>query len=166
MIDLHKREGENEEQFIWRLCSLKDSGQLDIDWEQLALIINNECRLDESEYRDESAYRKPYQQAKRFYEAGVFKNLTADNYVKQIQDERRELYKEKQKLRDERIDYQRSLRESARKESFISLVERVFSKKITPLEFIQQPDIDSDTDLIVCLSDLHAGMNVKNSWDI
>jgi len=166
MIDLHKREGENEEQFIWRLCSLKDSGQLDIDWEQLALIINKECRLDESEYRDESAYRKPYQQAKRFYEAGVFKNLTADNYVKQIQNERRELYKEKQKLRDERIDYQRSLRESARKESFISLVERVFSKKITPLEFIQQPDIDSDTDLIVCLSDLHAGMNVKNSWNI
>ena len=82
MIDLHKQENENEEQYIWRLCSLKDSGQLDIDWAQLAMIINKECRLEESEYRDESAYRKPYQQAKRFYEAGVFKDLTADNYVK------------------------------------------------------------------------------------
>ena len=34
-LNLHRLESENEEQFIWRLGQLKDSGQLDMSWEEI-----------------------------------------------------------------------------------------------------------------------------------
>lgn len=165
MVDLHKQPEENEEQYIWRLCQAKDNGQLDMDWATIADIINNECRDDISEFRNESAYRKPYQQAKRFYEAGVFAELTSEKYIKLMTEKKLEVMKETQKLRDERTDYQRVVRGEARKESFIAAIERVFDNKVETLDFIEQPIIDSDNDMIVCLSDMHAGIEVKNWWN-
>ena len=38
MTELHRLPGENEEQFIWRLGRAKDSGELDMDWEEVANI--------------------------------------------------------------------------------------------------------------------------------
>lgn len=70
-MNLHILESENEEQFIWRLGQAKDSGELDMSWEELATIINLELKNDDRPL-SEAAFRKPYQQAKRFYEAGVF----------------------------------------------------------------------------------------------
>ena len=81
MTELHKLPGETEEKFIWRLGMAKEAGDIQMNWEEIAKIINKEFREDESEYYNESAYRKPYQQAKRFYEAGVFKDLTDEKYV-------------------------------------------------------------------------------------
>lgn len=66
MVELHKLPNETEEQFIWRLGQAKDAGLLDMDWEGIASVVNTEFREDESEYRSECAYRKPYQSAKRF----------------------------------------------------------------------------------------------------
>ena len=65
-VGLEKQSNENEEQFIWRLGQAKDSGLLGLSWNEIADIINKQFREDESEYRSEAAYRKSYQQAKRF----------------------------------------------------------------------------------------------------
>lgn len=166
MIDLHKQEGESEEQFIWRLGREKDAGKLDLGWEEIADIINREFREDDSEYRNESAYRKPYQQAKRFYEAGVFKDLTSEKYIELLKVEQQELKKERQKISDERVDFQKSIREEARKESFIELIERVLSQSVKPLDYKPAPmGLNDNDDMVVCLSDLHAGIEVKNSWN-
>ena len=116
MIELHKLKNETEEQFIWRLGRAKDSGELDMSWEEIADIVNIEFREDEDEYRNESAYRKPYQQAKRFYEAGVFKDLTTEKYIELLKAEKHELKKERQKFRDEKLEYNRWLREESRDE--------------------------------------------------
>ena len=56
-MDFKRRENENEEQFIWRIGNAKDSGQLDLDWDQIGDIINQEFRTDETEYKTSSAYR-------------------------------------------------------------------------------------------------------------
>ena len=64
MENLKRLDGENEEQYIWRVAQLKDGGVIDLNWEELADYINKECRDSEDEYRSEAAYRKPYQQAK------------------------------------------------------------------------------------------------------
>ena len=94
ITDLHRLENENEEQFIFRLGNAKDSGELDMSWEQLAEIINKEFRSDESEYRSEAAYRKPYQQAKRYFEANVFKTYKdEDSYFKELQIQKQNLEK-------------------------------------------------------------------------
>ena len=116
MTELHRLPGENEEQFIWRLGRAKDSGELDMDWEEVANIINREFRANEDEYRVSSAYRKPYQQAKRFYESGVFESLTGDEYVEQIRESTRELEKEKIKVQTEKLELYRWKREDARDE--------------------------------------------------
>ena len=55
---LKRLKNENEEQYIWRVAQLKDSGILDMSWDELAYNINKECRESEDEYRTSSAYRK------------------------------------------------------------------------------------------------------------
>ena len=72
-MNLNKYEYENEEQFIWRLGRAKDSGELNMSWDEIAYIINRELSYDDRPL-SEAAFRKPYQQAKRFFEAGVFNN--------------------------------------------------------------------------------------------
>lgn len=166
MAEWKKFENENEEQFIWRIGKAKDSGTTELSWDDIALIINREFRSDESEYRTEAAYRKRYQQAKQFYEAGVFADLAGNEYINEIRTQQCELKKLKQKLSDERVDYQRTVREQARKESFIELVERVMDRHVKPFAKKESPIIESEDDMIVCLSDLHAGIEVNNYWNV
>lgn len=83
IIDLHKSESENEEQFIWRLGQAKDSGQLDMDWNEISNILNKELGNEDKPF-SEAAYRKPYQYTKKFFEAGVFNNLNEENYFKEL----------------------------------------------------------------------------------
>ena len=117
IIDLHRLENENEEQFIFRLGQAKDSGNLDMSWDEIANIINKEFRSDESEYRSEAAYRKPYQQAKRYFEANVFKTFSdKDTYFKELQIQKDAVYKEKRKLYDQRREYNKLLTSDARAE--------------------------------------------------
>lgn len=165
MIDTHRLSGENEEQYIWRLGRAKDSGELELSWDEIADIINKEFREDDSEFRNESAYRKPYQQAKRYYEAGVFNELTSEKYISLLRVEQQELRKERQKLSDERTDYQKTIREEARRESFLELIERTLQKNVEALDYKPSPAIESDDDMIVCLSDLHTGIEVENWWN-
>lgn len=161
-----RQPSENEEQYLWRLGQAKDSGLFEAEWADVAELMNDQFRLDETEYREPSAYRKPYQQAKRFYEAGVFNSLSEDKYVKQLKDEQTKLKILKQQMFDERIDYQRTIREVARKESFLELVERKMAEHIEPVSLSEDaPIIDSDEEMIICVSDLHTGIEVRNYWN-
>lgn len=166
ITDLHRLENENEEQFIFRLGNAKDSGELDMSWEQLAEIINKEFRSDESEYRSEAAYRKPYQQAKRYFEANVFKTYKdEDSYFKELQIQKQNLEKEKVKTRDERNELKRIIREEARKESYKEQIIRTISEYHgKPLNYDENKQfngiIKSDNDLIVSCTDIHAGIEI------
>lgn len=75
ILDLHMLNNENEEKFIWRLGQAKDSGELNMSWDEIADIINQELG-NEDRPLSEAAFRKPYQQAKRFYNSGVFDSKT------------------------------------------------------------------------------------------
>lgn len=164
-FELKRRPDENEEQFIWRIGLAKDAGEIDLSWYEITDIINKEFRADEADYRNECVYRKAFQQAKRFYESGVFSELSIDKYICDMQEQQRELRKLKQQITDERTDYQRTIREQARQGSFVELVERVMERHIAPFAYTPSPVIDSDDDMIVCLSDLHAGIDVRNYWN-
>lgn len=171
ITDLHRLENENEEQFIFRLGSAKDSGELDMSWEQLAEVINKEFRNDESEYRSEAAYRKPYQQAKRYFEANVFKTYKdEESYFKELQLQRQSLEKERVKTRDERNELRRIIREEARKESYKEQIIRTISEYHgKPLSYDENKQfngvIKSDNDLIVSCTDIHAGIEIDNYFN-
>lgn len=169
IIDLHRLENENEEQFIFRLGQAKDSGNLDMSWDEIANIINKEFRSDESEYRSEAAYRKPYQQAKRYFEANVFKIYSdEDSYFKELQIQKDAVYKEKRKLYDQRREYNKLLTFDARaehlNEELVKAANRLNEEK--PLIFNEKwfkPNIHKEA--IMFWSDWHYGMTTDNIWN-
>lgn len=170
IINLHRLEDEKEEQYIWRLGQAKDSGLIEIDWNTIADIVNKEFRSDESEYRSEAAYRKPYQQAKRYYETGVFNHLSEDEYFKELQLQKQELEKEKVKVRDERNELRRVIREEARKENYKEQVLRCISEyQCSPLSYDESKQftgiLKTDNDLIISCTDIHAGIEISNFFN-
>ena len=164
---LKRKVDENEEQYLWRLGQAKDSGLIDLDWKEIADIMNREFREDESEYRSESAYRKLYQYSKRFYDSGVFDRYTSeDERIKELLEAKHALQIEKQKLSDERTELNRALREQARKEAYIDLVSRQI-QKVEPLklEYTEKDYRSTDNDLICHITDLHAGIDIDHWYN-
>lgn len=158
--------GENEEQFLWRIGQAKDNGLIDLDWSEIADIMNHEFREDESEYRVEASYRKPYQQAKRFYESKVFSECDDDSYIEELRNAKYEIRKEKQKLFDERTALNKVLREQSRLESMYDMMSRAIQEHM-PIRFDHSPIQlqDGDSDLIIHLTDIHYGVDISSSFN-
>ena len=151
---------ENEEQYLWRLGQAKDNGLLDIEWDAIADLMNKEFRSDESEYRTSSAYRKPYQYSKRMFDSGVFDSKTDGAYANDLAEAKHELRREKQKLFDERIALNKMLREQARTDNDLAYLEKLISEQSANLipSLPSEDIIASEKDMIICISDLHFGI--------
>ena len=169
MIDLHRLENENEEQFIFRLGTSKDDGRLDMSWDEIANIINKEFRTDESEYRTEAAYRKPYQQAKRYFEANVFKKYRdEDSFLKELQIQKDAVYKEKRKLYDQRREYNKLLISDARAEHLNDKLIRIaenLNKEYPLVQLDEYKKVNTKKEALLALSDWHYGMVTDNIWN-
>lgn len=160
-LTLHRLTGENDEQFIWRLASAKDAGLLEMSWSELADIFNSELRNGDSPW-NESAYRKPYQQAALFYR-NVFAKMQGSEFVDDFEEQRRLLEKEKVKFRDERTEYNRVIRQEARKEAFLESVQRVIESRTQPVDFQAHYSVlASDNDILMPITDVHAGIEIDN----
>ena len=166
-MNLKKMPNENENQYIWRLASAKDSGVLDLSWSELADIFNKELLDDDIEY-NESTYRKKYQQAKTFYE-DVFSKMISNEYNAELMVQKRELERAKIAFRDERNAWQRQNYADSRIESKLDLLEEKLSE-IGKVNFDCNIDRDyvtySDNDLICCISDLHIGQTFSSHFGI
>lgn len=157
LFDTTRKETENEFQYLWRLGQAKDSGILDIDWNGIADLMNKYFGDPDKPF-SEAAWRKPYQMAKKFLEAGVFNKLSEDEYFKELRIQKQEIQKEKRKLYDERLDINRRLREESRLETTIEKFEDMLSNVSNNRYITYSPTIsESQNDMIVCLSDLHIG---------
>ena len=101
IIDIKKLPTETEEQYLWRIGQLVDSGELE-SWESVNLTINKEILGDdETTYRTESAWRKRYQSAKKFYD-NCFSKMESEEYQKKLDVMNRELQRNTIKFRDNR----------------------------------------------------------------
>ena len=159
--------GENEEQFLWRIGQAKDNGIINLDWVGIADIMNKEFREDETEYRDESAYRKVYQSAKRLYEAEVFKTYEDESYIDELRDMKHEIYIAKQQLRDERTALNKTLREQSRMKSMYEIIKRAIDN-YEPIKFDYVPKSlpNSDNDMIIHLTDIHCAVDIVSAFNI
>lgn len=157
-----KLDNENFHKYIWRMDELVQSGKYK-NWKEITPFINTELfGEDESQYRDESAYRKAVKYARDFYEAGVF-GVSEDEYLKKLQKEKQELQKEKQKLSDERIELNRQIRQEARKESYADMIKRIICEDVSPINISVDYDVfDGDTDLLIHFTDIHTGIEINN----
>ena len=167
MVDLSKRSSENEAQYIWRLSFAKDSGEIDMNWDQLATILNNELGYDNTS----SAYRKQYWAAKKFLDAGVFDQNNNSKYLKELEVKKLALEAERQKLFATKVEHNRQLRQISRQELFYQNVANQLTKLEPPLEdFSYGPDGNySDKEYVLTLSDIHAGARFQtetNSYSL
>ena len=123
---------------------------------------------DESQYRDESAFRKACKYARDFKDAGVFDN--EDEYLKELTLLKQELEKQRVKTRDERTELRRVIREEARKESYKDQVIRSIREyQSQPLCYDESKHFNgvlkTDNDLIISLTDIHAGIYIDNYFN-
>lgn len=165
MMDLKKNPEENEQQYIWRLGQYVKQGLIK-DWRSAAKIINEECRADEVDYRDESAYRKAFQYAELFYE-NVFSLREEDEYLKELQLQKDEIYKLKRQMFDQRREYNKMLTADARadhlSEYLIEIAQTLQEEK--PLEFDKYITYYGNRDAIISFADWHYGMVTDNIWN-
>ena len=71
--------------------------------------------------------------------------------------------KEKIKLSDARVEYNRLIRREARKESYADMVKRIICENVEPMNIpIHYTLFNSSTDLLVHLTDIHTGIEIHN----
>ena len=163
IVDFRMAANETQLQYIWRMCSAKDNGELDMGWVELAEVLNREMYgEDKSKYCTESCYRKKYQISKQALEE-VFSSVEDDDYLRDLREAKQDLYKERVKLRDERNELNRKLREQARVENFVDILKTSVAQDVKPYDIAKYEGANGTTELVVCLSDLHAGL-VSNNY--
>ena len=165
MYNVELQQNETENQYLWRLGEAKSIGLIDMTWDKIALLINKSFYTDELDFKTESVYRKSYAIAKKFKDT-VFDMINSNGADSDIDNKIRELQKERKKLSDARIDYNKLIRQEARKESYADMVKEIICKNVVPVSL----DIDrecsfriGDNDLLVHLTDIHTGVEIS-SW--
>lgn len=141
MSDWAIRDGESENEYVFRVCQDKD---LIGTWDDVAKIINE--NLGQS--HTESRYRKQY---KKLSDA-----------VQAAGEQTRELQRERYKLQATKLELQRQLRTESRFELFYENLRSVI-QKLDPPEFRSVSyDVDSDKAWVLGIGDLHYGATFKS----
>lgn len=71
--------------------------------------------------------------------------------------------KEKIKLSDARVEYNRLIRQEARKESYVDMVKRIICENVEPMNIpVHYTLFNSSTDLLCHLTDVHCGIKIHN----
>ena len=158
----YRPEEENQEQYIYRICDMKDSSGL--TWKEIADIINRELNQNYTE----SAYRKKYQMFHNGLKACEKDIFTDDEYLKKVQEKTDEMYKASRRLSDQRREYNKILVKDARtehlEEELIKAANRLSSEKMIKDNYGVY--YTSENDAILCLTDWHFGMVTDNIWNV
>lgn len=155
MEDLKRKKNEDENAYIWRVCDNKD---LIGTWQDVCDLLNEELNHD----YNESWYRKMYQSFLMVFDSIKDKYFDSDE-VQRIEKKKQELIKERFRLNDERVAYNKMLRNDARLEERLNMLEKAI-KDFSKDKFfeIDNSVTKSDNDLLVILSDVHIGQTFKS----
>lgn len=149
---------ESDAQYVYRICRNKD---MIGTWTDVAEAINAELGWD----KGECAYRKTWKAYQDLQRVSEDNSADTQSVLDEIRQERRELEKAKVKIRDERNEVSRLMRSQARSESMRELIERRIDA-YNPEEYahidVLQCVGEGDCDLIIHLTDLHAGLHIDN----
>lgn len=157
-MDYFKKPEENWIQFADRIISAKDDGLIDLDKSEIyELLFGEKLSSDESRKRLYSV-KKVIQILKN----EKHKNISNDKVLKQIENAQREIYKERQKLRDEKNEYNALLREQSRIELFYERIDETVDRLIkekprhipSPISFSKE-----NTKIVCSFADCHYGVD-------
>lgn len=152
---------ENEDQYIFRICDIKDASGL--TWKEVADIINKELGNNYTE----SAYRKRYQMFHNGLKTCEKQVFSDDEYLQKIREQTDEFYKAKKQFQDQRREYNKNLTKDARsehlEEELIKAANKLSSEKM--LEDNYGIYYTATNDAVLCLTDWHLGMVTDNIWN-
>lgn len=143
-------ENESEEHLLMRLVAQKD--QIGT-WDDIAKIMNE---LTGQKFT-ESKYRKNYSAFQKMYDANLDTLTDFGKYSETINEQKRELEKERRKLQTEKTEYNKWLRENARDEMIFESIQNAISN-LEPLfhpTFV--PQINKNKEYLLCFGDTHYG---------
>lgn len=151
-ITSYKRfEDETDEELIYRICKDKDKIG---SWQNVADVINE---LTGNDY-GESTYRKKYQAFKKMLDANQSKFVDSEAQLKEIEIQKRELQKERNKLYATKTEYSRQIRQQSRFELFYENVANEISLYDVP-NFRYIDTLNQKNEYILSIADIHAGAN-------
>lgn len=153
-MDIKRLEGEDFITYTKRITQGKDDKTLDIDYVEWGIAL-----IDE-EYSSEN-FRKCFYFMKKYLEKidkEYFKNFTEDDLIREIEQKKIELQKEKIKFQDQRSAFNKLIRERARQEELNDLiVSTINSGNLPKLNYIHKEFTPTDNDILASLNDLHFG---------
>lgn len=120
-----------------------------------------------TEHRD--SVRKGYKLLGEYLRAGWVNDPADVSHELGMSEDIVALKKERMKLSDARVEYNRQIRQEARKESYLEMVQSVICKEAKPIMLdVEKSCVHSDNDLIVHVTDLHVGIEIdlwNNKYD-
>ena len=159
------RKRDNETDFEWKVRLgvnkvKREVPYVDYDWQELVNILNLECSSDH--------FRKlsyAYTEYTDYMNQKKIDNVSQET-LDEINEKLLEIKKEKVKLQDERTETNRQIRSLARVENIVDLLkENIYelSHKKPMMRKLNLKKESSGKDGILCLSDLHIGLETYNS---
>lgn len=151
--NLKRMENENNEQYFYRVCSMKDA--LGFTWPQMAEIFNNEFGSE----CGESAYRKKWNAFESIFTANEDKLVGDTKYLDEIKAAKYELEKERQKLYATKVEANRNLRQESRSELFYENIRETIKTLPVPEMTVSKSDyfMDYRKEYVLCIADPQAG---------
>ena len=158
--ELLKRSDENTEEYLWRIGQLIDGGKYE-SWEVVTPSINEQLELPKDKWRTESAYRKKYQSAKKFYN-NVFAKRNGNDYLNDLREQETSLYKERRKLSTTKLEYNRYYTQAARRELFYeNIAEQIPVTTVNIPEVVDVREPNSKQ-YVLTISDIHLGADFRS----
>lgn len=159
-MQYNRNPGESEEEFIYRVCSLKDEIGT---WEDVADILN-----DALQHRyTESAYRKKYQSFAKMMDTCYGNDDTEAKYLADIERQKNELRKERMKLQTLNLERNRLDRAEARQELYYEYIGSVVKSLDVPA--LEVDDLImrkfSNMDYVLTIADCHYGAKFETPYN-
>lgn len=129
-----------------------------LEWQDIADFRSE--YIGDLEHRD--TVRKGSKLLYEYIDAG-WVNEPNNNNIDVDNEELIKMRKEKIKLSDARVEYNRLIRQEARKESYVDMVKRIICENVKPINIpVHYTLFNSSTDLLVHLTDIHTGIEIHN----
>lgn len=163
-MDLSRLPNESKMDYHRRLIygKLVDKTLADTDYTELSPLV-----YDGQEYSADVARRMMYGSCKTLQLMDeVREEHKSGDIMSDIQAQKIELQKERQRFFDQRMEFNRVVRERARAEELNDIITKaITSGKLPALQPVQSSDIcESDNDLLISLNDIHYGATMESSW--
>lgn len=153
----------NETPKAYRIRLYKNKELYGLNNEEIGKLCNEAFGVEWTE----SAHRKKTQNYLRGYNDAKAELGTVDQQLQNMIDENerliKEVKKEKQKLSDERIEFNRQIRQEARKESYADMIQKIICEDVAPMNVqVHYTLFHGETDLLCHLTDIHTGIEINN----